>query len=196
MAKAIRIVNCLLVLLVASCVTVNVYFPAAAVQKAADEIVDDVTKDTTTPPPAANPGSTSRLDGYREYFSLGPKEAFAQQVDIKVSTPAIRAIRDTMRGLFQQLKPYYEKGAVGENNNGFVELRDTSSLNLQERGTVTNLVQQQNKQRAALYKEIATANKLGPEVVPQIQRIFANSWRDKSRPGWWVQDDKGAWIKK
>ncbi len=196
MAKAIRIFNCLIVLLVASCVTVNVYFPAAAVQKAADEIVEDVTKDTPAPPPAPKQGPTSQSKGYFEYFSLGPKEAHAQQVDIRVSTPAIRAIRDTMRGLFQQLKPYYEKGAVGENNNGFVELRDTGGLNLQERGAVTNLVQQQNKQRTALYQEIATANKLGPESVPQIQRIFANSWRDKSRPGWWVQDDKGAWIKK
>ncbi len=195
MAKVIRIVNCLIILLVASCVTVNVYFPAAAVQKAADEIVEDVTKDTAAPP-AQKPGPTSQLKGYLQYFSLGPKEAHAQQVDIRVSTPAIRAIRDTMRGLFQQLRPYYEKGAVGENNNGFVELRDTGSLNLQERGTVTNLVQQQNKQRTALYNEIATANKLGPESVPQIQRIFANSWRDKSRPGWWVQDDKGAWTKK
>lgn len=195
MGKAIKILNCLVIILVASCVTVNVYFPAAAVQKAADEIVEDVTKETTAPP-APKPGSTSQLKGYFEYLSVGPKEAHAQQVDIKVSTPAIRAIRDTMRGLFQQIKPYYEKGAVGENNNGFVELRDTGSLNLQERGTVTNLVQQQNKQRTALYNEIATANKLGPESVPQIQRIFANSWRDKSRPGWWVQDDKGAWAKK
>jgi uncharacterized protein YdbL (DUF1318 family) len=184
-----------MVLLVASCVTVNVYFPAAAVQKAADEIVEDITKDTAAPP-APKPGPTGQLKGYFRYFSLGPKEAHAQQVDIKVSTPAIRAIRDTMRGVFHQLKPYYEKGAVGENNNGFVELRDAGSLNLQERGMVTNLVQQQNKQRTALYKEIAAANKMGPESVSQIQRIFANSWRDKSRAGWWVQDDKGAWVKK
>jgi uncharacterized protein YdbL (DUF1318 family) len=167
----------------------------AAVQKAADEIVEDITKEPAAPP-APKPGPASGLKGYFEYFSLGPKEAHAQQVDIKVSTPAIRAIRDTMRGIFHQIKPYYERGAVGENNNGFVELRDTGSLNLQERGTVTNLVQQQNNQRTALYKEIATANKMGPETVPQIQRIFANSWRDKSRPGWWVQDDKGAWLKK
>lgn len=195
MRKAIRVFSCLAVFLVASCVTVNVYFPAAAVQKAADQIVDDVTS-APSAPPAPKPGPVSRLNGYLHAFSFGPAEAHAQQVDIKVSTPAIRAIRDSMRNLFQQLKPYYEKGAVGENNNGFEEVRDTGSLNLQERAAVTNLVQQMNNQRAALYKEIATANKLGPDSVPQIQKIFANSWRDKSHPGWWVQDDKGVWAKK
>ena len=34
----------LLMVLLVSCVTVNIYFPAAAIQKAADQIVDDVRK--------------------------------------------------------------------------------------------------------------------------------------------------------
>jgi len=41
-----------------------------------------------------------------------------------------------------------------------------------------------------------TANKFGPESLPQIQRIFANSWRGNSQPGWWVQNDQGQWAKK
>jgi len=42
-------------LLIAACVTINVYFPAAAADKAADQFINDVTKGTsgggTTPPP-------------------------------------------------------------------------------------------------------------------------------------------------
>ena len=44
----------LLIVLLVSCVTVNIYFPAAAIQKAADQIVDDVRK-TPEPKPARNP---------------------------------------------------------------------------------------------------------------------------------------------
>jgi hypothetical protein len=29
-----------------------------------------------------------------------------------------------------------------------------------------------------------------------VQRLFANSWRDKSLPGWWIQRDDGQWVKK
>src|SRR5690349_24376867 len=37
-------------LLIAACVTINVYFPAAAADKAADQVIDNITKGTTTPP--------------------------------------------------------------------------------------------------------------------------------------------------
>jgi uncharacterized protein YdbL (DUF1318 family) len=173
---------------------VNVYFPAAAVQKAADEIVGDVRTGGQGPGPAGQ-GPSTRLNEYLEGMTIGPKEAHAQ-VNINVSTPAIRTIKDSMRARYAQLKPFYDKGAIGENNNGLLEVRDAGALNLQERSQVNNLVTQENNERTALYREIASANKLGAEVVPQIQKIFANSWRDQSQPGWWIQNNAGAWTRK
>ncbi len=45
-------------LLVAACVTINVYFPAAAADKAADQVINDITgggaKSGTTTPPQSN----------------------------------------------------------------------------------------------------------------------------------------------
>ncbi|OPY70172.1 MAG: hypothetical protein A4E57_00700 [Syntrophorhabdaceae bacterium PtaU1.Bin034] len=197
MRKMLRTINCFWVLFIASCVTVNVYFPAAAVQKAADAIVEDVTEEGGQPAnaPAPKQGPSSRLNDFLKDLTFGPAEAQAQ-VDVNVSTPAIRSLKDSMRNLYRQLKPYYEKGVVGEGNKGFVEIRDAGPLNLQERGQVSAWVDQQNKARSSLYKEIAVANKLGQESVPQIQKIFSNSWRDKSKPGWWIQNDSGAWEQK
>jgi uncharacterized protein YdbL (DUF1318 family) len=117
-------------------------------------------------------------------------------VNVDVSTPAIRALKASMQNRFPQLKPFYDRGAVGENNNGLVEVRGTGGLNLQEQARVNQLVDQENKDRTGLYREIMTANKFGPESLPQIQRIFANSWRGNSQPGWWVQNDQGQWAKK
>jgi len=42
------------VVLVCGCVTINIYFPAAAAEKAADKIIDEVWR-TDRPPSAARP---------------------------------------------------------------------------------------------------------------------------------------------
>ena len=193
MRRVLRVINCCLALLIASCVTVNVYFPAAAVQKAADEIVGEVQGKEAAPTPEPEPSSWLRQQLKR--VSLSPSEAYAQ-VDIKISTPAIRALKDSLRNRFEQVRPLLDKGAIGETNNGLFELKETGALSLQERGQAAALVQQENSDRMALYREIAGANKLGPESIPQIQKIFASAWRDHAHPGWWVQDDTGAWQKK
>ncbi|MDX9745713.1 MAG: YdbL family protein [Syntrophales bacterium] len=177
-------------LFVTACVTVNIYFPSAEVQRAADIIVDDIRTKVNEARPEPKP--SSRLD-LRNLF--GPANAHAA-TDIDVSTPAIRGIKDAIRNRFPQLKPFYDRGAVGESNRGFVAVTETGGLGLQERSLLNRLIDQENKDRAALYKEIAAANKLGPESVPQIEKIFANSWRDKSLSGWWVQNDDGVWEKK
>lgn len=195
--RKVRRVCIICLVLLAACVTVNIYFPAAEVQKAADKIVGDVTGDTKPPAPA-KPGDSSSLLGSLRMIArmcLVPGSAYAQ-VNIDVSTPAIRALKESMRTDFQQLKPYYEKAAVGENSNGLVEVRDTAGLDLKEQAQVKQLVDRMNKDRTDLYREIQSANKYPPEVLPQIQKIFANSWREKSRAGWWIQNDNGQWVKK
>ena len=176
-----------------SCVTVNLYFPAAAIQKAADGIVDDVRK---TPPrnPEEKPDKSSLLEPV-QLVGLGPTPAHAA-VDLDVSTPAIRGLKASMASRFPQLKPLYDKGAIGEANNGLVTVRDTGALALSERADLNRLVDQENADRRALYSEIIKANNLDPGTLGEVQRLFANSWRDKSSPGWWIQRDDGQWVKK
>ncbi len=194
--KRLANIWCICFMLVAACVTVNIYFPAAEVQKAADKIVGDVTQEQKPSAPATPGNSSHLLEPLRAIAGLlGPKSALAQ-VNVDVSTPAIRALKDAMRNDWQQLKPYYEKTVVGESNNGLVDVRDTTGLDLKEQAHVKQLVDQMNKDRSALYREIQTANKYPPDVLPQIQKIFATSWRDKSHAGWWIQNDNGQWVKK
>jgi uncharacterized protein YdbL (DUF1318 family) len=194
MEKKCKFLNIVFIVLLSACVTVNIYFPAAAVQKAADEIVEDVRKidkkDDQKP-------EQKQMNLFQEIkkFVWEPKEAYAE-IDIEVSTPAIRALKDSIKERFPQLKPFYDKGNIGENNTGLLEIRDVAGLNLKEKADLNRLVDMENKDRKALYTEIMKANKFGPEVLPQIQKIFANSWREKSQSGWWIQNDKGDWEKK
>ncbi len=182
-----------------SCVTVNIYFPAAAIQKAADQIVDDVRKTppgTETPEPKREEKDKSGRSGGLRFAHLGPSEAYAAAVDVNVSTPAIRNLKASMAGRFPQLQPLYGKGAIGETNNGLLAIRDTGALSLKEKADVNRLVDQENTDRQALYAEIIRANNLDMGKLGEVQRLFANSWRDKSLPGWWIQSDSGQWGRK
>jgi uncharacterized protein YdbL (DUF1318 family) len=186
---------------VASCVTVNIYFPAAAIQEAADKIVEDVRKNPAQKPgqtpeqsPAAKPDKSSRLSWIR-LVRFGPAEAEAA-MDINVSTPAIRSLQASMAGRFPQLQPFYAKNAIGETNTGLLALQNTAALSLKERADVTRLVEQENRDRQALYAEILRANNLDMGRVGEVQRLFANSWRGKSSPGWLIQLDSGQWVRK
>ena len=181
----------------ASCVTVNIYFPAAAIQQAADQIVDDVRKapEPGPRPPAGTPRSGTVLDLAARLPSPGVRAAHAQ-VDLNVSTPAIRALKASLAGRFPQLQPHYAKGAIGETNDGLVAARDTDALSLKDKADVNRLVGQENADRQALYAEIVRANNLAPGTLGEVQRLFANSWRGKSSAGWWIQRDDGQWARK
>lgn len=196
MKKKFRFLILGVIVFVISCVTVNIYFPAAEVQKAADVIVEDVRQ--IEKKQEQKPQEQQKLNQYYQRLkklSWGTAEAYAQ-IDIEVTTPAIRALKDSIKARFPQLKPFYDKGNVGESNTGFLENRDLGNMSLKEKADLSRLIEQENKDRKDLYAEIMKANKFGPDVLPQIQKIFANSWRDKSQSGWWIQKDSGEWEKK
>jgi uncharacterized protein len=61
---------------------------------------------------------------------------------------------------------------------------------------VKQLVDAENRDREALYVEIARANGIPVDQVPKIRSIFAKSWIDQAQTGWWIQDSQGNWRKK
>lgn len=115
--------------------------------------------------------------------------------DIEINTPAITAIRASMKTQHQQLKPHYESGAIGLTRDGLIAVRDANLVPLSQRQQLNSLVAAQNKDRNALYKEMANANG-HPEWENEIRNTFAQRWISKAKPGWWVQDAGGGWVKK
>ena len=187
----------LLMLFVAACVTINVYFPAQAAEKAADLIIRDVYGEEPAAP--AEPQSFNglhRMPGYRGHalldWLIAPAHAGA---DISVDTPAIRQLKAGMEKRHKKLAPYYDSGAVGITQDGQLEIRDQKLVPLQERKTVKQLVSKENRDRAALYREIAKANEQ-PEWEAEIRETFARRWVDNARSGWWYMDKGGNWKQK
>ena len=180
-----------------ACVTVNIYFPAAAVERAADQIV----KETWGGP--GEPGKTAPQPQSR-YFDLPATivkltlvgVAHAQEADINVSNPAIRALKDSIKQRSEAIKPYMDRGNIGIAQDGLLAMRSTDGMSLKERADAKQLVDAENRDREALYAEIAKANNIPQENIPKIKSIFAKSWMEQARSGWSIQDSQGNWRKK
>ena len=191
-----------LLFVIISCVTINVYFPAAAVEKAADKLVDDVWGGGEQETPAAplEEGAVEGRIGIYERLSairIGPRSAeAAENADINVSTPAIRTLKQSIQARAKAIKPYMNKGNLGIGKNGLLVVRNKTGLNLKQKAALTRLVKSENNDRLALYREIAKANNFTPDRVKDIQKLFARSWIKNARKGWWIQGPGGAWSAK
>jgi uncharacterized protein YdbL (DUF1318 family) len=186
-------------LVLAACVTINVYFPAAAAEKAADRIIEDVWgKDSKAKgnEQSALPARDDNvlLAATRQVLELLVPVANAQ-ADINVSTPAIRALTAAMESRHGQLVKYYDSGAIGLTSDGMIEVRDANAAPLAERNVVRKLVADENSDRSSLYHEIAVANGHS-EWQSDIRATFAQRWIAKAPAGWWYRDGAGRWVQK
>lgn len=178
-----------------ACVTINVYFPAAAAEKAADRIIEEVWGSDAKP---ADGEPTSHAPGARRVIAavlgvLVPAAA-AQGADIDVSSPAIDQIKGSMQARHGQLAPLYDDGVIGLTDDGLVAARDAKAVPLASRQSVNRLVADENRDRNALYREIARANG-HPEWEPDIRSTFARRWVERAPAGWWYLAG-GAWQRK
>lgn len=184
-----------LTMLLASCVTINVYFPAAAAEKAADTIIEEVwgkdpqSNDSSGLEPKS-PVTQTVLVALVEFFF----PAAHAQADLEISTPEVSRLTASMKARHRDLSAYYEVGAAGLSRDGLISVRDAKLVPLNERNRLKQLVAAENADRNALYKEIAIANG-HPEWERDIRNTFASRWIQKARAGAWY--DKGSgWQQK
>lgn len=194
--------------MLAACVTINVYFPAAAAQEAADLIIHRVygTEGETGKEPAQQPEAQpsteprSQRDGAVVVAFAGALDwlispAAAAEPNIDIKSPAIQNITRGMEQRHGSLAPHYASGAIGMTRDGQIVVRDLNAVPLRDRSRVQQLVADENRDRNALYAEIARANG-HPEWEPQIRGTFARRWVDNAPAGWWFQNAQGAWQQK
>jgi uncharacterized protein YdbL (DUF1318 family) len=186
-----------LCLALAACVTINVYFPAAAAEKAADRIIEDIWGPGQQPKPAGE--EQSSLGHAAGDILLAALDfvipAAHAQADIDISSPAIRALTASMKGRAGQLEPFFGSGAIGLTPDGLVEVRDANAVPLADRNKLRKLVADDNADRNSLYREIASANG-HPEWEADIRSTFAERWIANARAGWHYKSKSGDWKKK
>jgi len=191
-------------LALSACVTINIYFPAAAAEDAARVIVRDVLNDeqvevTKEAQEKNDQSSVENVNNLTYVLAGAVLNVFVSpahaEANININTPAISALRDSLKARASSLKPHYASGAVGLTANANVQIRDQSLIALKDRNQVKKLVADENKERGALYAEIARAND-HPEWEADIRSTFARVWVEEVAAGTWYHKADGAWVQK
>lgn len=197
--------------LLAACITINVYFPEAAVKELAQQIEDEVERtaaDEPAPTPAPEPTATptagsgpAPLESLVScILSLGATTAYAAEDEVaapEITNPAIRKIIDSRATRLAAINDLKEKGVIGEGNQALVVVRNLDAIQgLKQRADAQKLVKDENADREQLFKEIAAAKNVDLAQLPQIRATYAETLRDKARPGDWIQLPEGSWAQK
>jgi uncharacterized protein len=107
------------------------------------------------------------------------------------AAPAARAedlgaVKARMAKRLSSVDQLKAKGALGENNRGFVEVRGSAP----DAGAVAAA---ENRDREVVYAAIA---KQTSTAVEQVGKARARQIAGGSAPGVWLQRDDGSWYKK
>ena len=187
-------------LLLTACVTINVYFPAAEAKAAAREFVEKVIDDADKVEIKDGSGGgmamlQDRFD-FDPWMLLGIGSAQAQSApDITIKTPAIQAIQSRMESRFNStLRAGFDSGALGFTSDGLISVRDAGKLELKDRVAMNAAVADDNRDRKAVYREVAVANG-HPAWESQIRDVFAKQWIASAKSGWWYESG-GGWTQK
>ena len=113
----------------------------------------------------------------------------AADYDLKEITPAVQAALSGRQARFNDLQQRKAAGAVGENNQGFVQV-------LQDSAGAGTIAGEENRDREVIYRAIVDQNGLGPSGVSQVEEVFAEVQRGKARAGERIQLRSGEWVQK
>ncbi len=178
-------------------ITVNVYFPTEAVEEAAEKIIDEIEGGEDAQSESGNSGKQSFFKMTVPFFNIFDiSTVYADEIDLNLTTPAIRKLIDSMKARNTEIMKFKNKGTIGETNDGMLVIRNMDGLGGEEIRTVKRLLRAENNDRESLYNELATANKISLSEVGKIKAVFAKTRKTKAKPGHWYQDEKGKWTQK
>jgi len=192
-----------------ACVTINVYFPQAAIRDLSQRIEDEVAKEAAKQEDAA-PAETppeGKADGDRQsdatpgaldlLFGVTPAYAAGEVPDPGVTNPAIRKIIESRAARADAIEGFKAQGVVGETNQALLEIVALDAVSdLRQRAEVQRLVKAENADREQLFREIAAAEKVDLSQLPRIRETYAETLRKNARPGHKIQMPDGTWKTK
>ncbi len=225
-----KLVSLLTAILLAACITVNVNFPESAVQRAADNFVQDLYKDTTastigdaaqkptdapaeketaketkkknkkpttdskTSAPTTDSTKHTSLFHFELITSVSAEEAHAQELNM--SSKKAQEIKAKMAARVPTIVDQKRKSLIGETFDGNLVVKDDSKLSKDEKKSLKELVEQENKDRNDLYEEIQSTNSISDRKQTRIRRFFGSAFKSNSPSGTWIETEEGKWNKK
>jgi len=153
---------------------------AEEIVKFIEEETDELPSDE--PAPDASDSSSSLLP--RLWDVLSPVHV-AYAAPLSVDSDRVRELAESMRERRPQIDQFKAKGYIGEDNRGYVSLREHEDLKEDEKkNSVQKVVAKENEDRKNMYKEIAQLNKI---ALAKVERAFANVYLKRAKPGEYYQ---------
>jgi uncharacterized protein YdbL (DUF1318 family) len=206
--------------LLAACafITVNVYFPEKDVKQAYKSLDEMLLKqgEKTAPPEGVPPAEAPKtpeekpvsLLKYEHFFSVDfARTAYAQQ-DISnelakelSQMPEVQKAYADIRAHIPELNALRDSGAVGEGNLGKLIVLDKTKLGNNQ--TLVDIINSARKTiinamtRATL--KITGQKETGETLRKMLEdqaKTFADTRREKAKPGWFIQLPNGRWVQK
>jgi len=97
---------------------------------------------------------------------------------------------------FKEIMVWKDRGVLGENNRGYVEIVEYKGLSKKELKNLEKLVADENKDRRIIYEEVAKRRGLPKEAVKEIEKVAAAEQRKRAKVGHWIQLENGKWVRK
>mgnify|MGYP000972436792 CR=1 FL=1 len=153
------------------------------IEEQASGMLDYIEKKSDTLPglePAPAPSSML----HRVLDALDPMSA-AYADELKTGSPLVTEIAERLRQRNDAIATLKKQGYLGENNRGYVELRESKPFTTQDdRNAAQQLLAEENKDRKALYKELARINEDAPGMsVSVIEKVYANQRLKRATSG-------------
>ncbi len=114
---------------------------------------------------------------------------FAGEYDLQTITPGIQQALDGRRDRFSILEQFKNEEKIGEGRDGLV-------MNLAGDPAAEPIVRAENKDRNLIYNAIVQQNDLPETEIHTVRRVFAETQRQKAKPGQMIQTESGKWVKK
>lgn len=119
----------------------------------------------------------------------------SDEIDLDVSTAAIDGLRARMKERADAIAKHKDFGQLGEARDGLLAVRTLEGVKLSDKKAIEDLVETENTDRRALYREILKANDLKDEDADAVMKAAARRHRKNAAPGHWVQEPaEGKWT--
>jgi len=176
--------------LLAGCIPVTVNLNFNFPQKEMEEKLFEMEKmveaeGMNLPPGGPDQGNAAAFDPVQE-----------GKIDINVDTPAIEKINESRKKRVNALAGHFKAGRLGETRKGLLALRSDEGLAGKEKAELAKVLNGENGDRGALFKEILKANKLTEEQLDNVRTAFAMARYRALETGRWLQSQKGEWRQK
>lgn len=132
-------------------------------------------------------------------WMIASTRAVEGEGEVKVS-PEKRVVLEALQNQKfnkDDIDEFKMKGYVGENNQGFLEIRSLEELeeNPEQLELVREVVQEENEDRETVMERVIELNdSLKKAVRDDILAIFARINQENSAEGTWIQEQDGNWV--